>query len=73
MMESLLPTACRDRHFKISIAHVAAALAAELPYQANGASDATPNQLKTWAEVDAYTAKRTGAAILPVCRIFRFQ
>jgi len=50
----------KGQHFKISIAHVAAALAAELPFQANGASDATPNQLKTWADVDAYTAKRIG-------------
>lgn len=50
-------------HFKISIAHVAAALAAELPYQGGDNSKASPNMLKTWADVDAYTAKRTGGAL----------
>ena len=35
----------KGQHFKISIAHVAAALAAELPFQAVGAPDATSNQL----------------------------
>ncbi|MGB2072333.1 MAG: substrate-binding domain-containing protein [Candidatus Puniceispirillaceae bacterium] len=57
--------------FYISIAHIAAALAAELPFQTDGASDATPNKLKTWADVDAYTAKRisgelTGLPNIPV-------
>ena len=50
------------QHFKISIAHIAAALAAELPYQGNNLENLSANKLNTWAEVDAYTAKRTGAA-----------
>jgi len=53
----------KGQHFKISIAHVAAALAAALPFQADGISDATPNQLQTWADVDAYTAKRIGGEL----------
>ena len=55
-----LANSLKGQHFKISIAHIAAALAAELPYQADGITEKTPNKLKTWAEVDAYTAKRTG-------------
>jgi len=47
--------------FNISIAHIAAALAAELPYQGNNLENLSANSLNTWAEVDAYTAKRTGA------------
>ena len=47
--------------FNISIAHIAAALAAELPYQGNNSDNLSTNSLNTWAEVDAYTAKRTGA------------
>ena len=50
------------QHFKISIAHIAAALAAELPYQGSNLTNLSANKLNTWAEVDAYTAKRTGAA-----------
>ena len=48
--------------FNISIAHVAAALAAELPNQGFGGEDAKANGLNTWAEVDAYVAKATGTA-----------
>lgn len=50
------------QHFKISIAHIAAALAAELPHQGNNSANLSANKLNTWAEVDAYTAKRTGVA-----------
>ena len=39
-------------------------MAAELPFQAEGVSDVTPNQLKTWADVDAYTAKRIGGDLV---------
>ena len=50
--------------FNISIAHIAAALAAELPYQGSNLANLSANKLNTWAEVDAYTAKthwcRTG-------------
>mgnify|MGYP006175489339 CR=1 FL=1 len=53
----------KGSHFKISIAHVAAALAAELPYQGIDNANASANKLKTWADVDAYTAKRTGSAL----------
>ena len=51
-------------HFKVSIAHIAAALAAELP-GGGMASDANSaiaeNQLQTWDQVDAYVVARTGA------------
>jgi len=40
----------------LTIAHIAAALAAEL--------DGQPNNLKTWAEVDAFVAKQTNTAEL---------
>ena len=51
--------------FNVSIAHIAAALAAELPgggmaSDANGA--VSENQLQTWDQVDAYVAARTGMA-----------
>ncbi len=42
----------------VSIAHFAAALAAELPANNGGALIANPNQ--TWADVDAYVAEYTG-------------
>src|SRR6056300_973104 len=45
--------------FNISIAHVAAALAAELPNQSFDGESARANDLNTWAEVDAYVAKAT--------------
>jgi phosphate transport system substrate-binding protein len=48
--------------FNISIAHVAAALAAELPNQSFDGESARANDLNTWAEVDAYVAKATGAS-----------
>jgi len=48
-------------HFKVSIAHIAAALAAELPHQSFGGEDAKANGLKSWADVDAFVAARTGA------------
>jgi phosphate transport system substrate-binding protein len=53
----------KGQHFKISVGHVAAALAAELPYQGGASDAASPNKLQTWAEVDAYTANRTGGAL----------
>src|SRR5210317_1622229 len=42
--------------FNISIAHVAAALAAELPNQSFDGEGAKANNLNTWADVDAYVA-----------------
>jgi phosphate transport system substrate-binding protein len=48
--------------FDISIAHVAAALAAELPNQGSGGESAKANGLNTWAEVDAYVAKAMSTA-----------
>ena len=45
--------------FEVSIAHIAAALAAELP--GGGVTDSAglaPNQLMTWDQVDAFVAKR---------------
>ena len=45
--------------FEVSIGHIAAALAAELP--GGGVSDSpdlAPNELKTWDQVDAFVAKR---------------
>ena len=45
--------------FEVSIAHIAAAIAAELP--GGGVSDSTdfaPNQLETWDQVDAFVASR---------------
>ena len=53
----------KGQAFNISIAHVAAALAAELPYQDGQSAEASANQLKTWADVDSYTAKRIGGAL----------
>ena len=50
--------------FDISIAHVAAALAAELPNQGSGGEGAKANGLNTWAEVDAYVAKALGTAAI---------
>ena len=50
--------------FSISIAHVAAALAAELPNQSSANEAAKANGLNTWAEVDAYVAKVTGTAAI---------
>ena len=50
--------------FNISIAHVAAALAAELPNQGFGGESPKANGLNTWAEVDAYVAKATGASAI---------
>lgn len=50
--------------FSISIAHVAAALAAELPNQSFDGEDSKANDLKTWADVDAYVAKATGSSSL---------
>jgi len=50
--------------FNISIAHVAAALAAELPNQSFGGESAKANGLNTWAEVDAYVAKAMGTAAI---------
>ena len=46
----------------VSVAHFAAALAAELPASHGGALVANPNQ--TWADVDAYVAAYKGAATL---------
>jgi len=43
----------------IGIEHIAAALAAELPNQSFGGESAKENELKTWAEVDAYVAQAT--------------
>ncbi len=56
--------------FDISIAHIAAALAAELPgggMAAMADGDVAENALQTWDQVDAYVAARTGmsAAGLP--------
>jgi phosphate transport system substrate-binding protein len=51
-------------NFKISIAHIAAALAAELPHQASAGEAAKANGLKNWADVDAYVAARTGTAAI---------
>ena len=50
--------------FSISIAHVAAALAAELPNQSSSNEAAKANGLNTWAEVDAYVAKATGTTAI---------
>lgn len=50
--------------FNISIAHVAAALAAELPNQGFGGESAKANGLNTWAEVDAYVSKAMGTAAI---------
>lgn len=47
---------------QVSIAHFAAALAAELPAGKGGTLVANPNQ--TWADVDAYVAEHIGAEIL---------
>ena len=44
----------------ITIAHIAAALAAELPYQGSNLSNMTKNKMKTWADVDSYVASRGG-------------
>jgi len=45
--------------FSISIAHIAAALAAELPGGGKtGTADMAANALTTWAEVDAFVASR---------------
>ena len=45
--------------FNISIAHIAAALAAELPGGGNtDAAEMSANKLTTWAEVDAFVATR---------------
>ena len=45
--------------FSVSIAHIAAALAAELPGGGKaGSDDMAPNMLTTWAEVDAFVASR---------------
>ena len=49
--------------FNISIAHIAAALAAELPYQGSNLSNETTNKLNTWDQVDSYVAKRTGGEL----------
>jgi len=53
----------KGQKFNISIAHVAAALAAELPTKADNLDSMAPNPLKSWADVDAYVSKRTGAPI----------
>ena len=58
-----LSNSLKGSHFKISIAHIAAALAAKLPYQMGENAEPSPNMLKTWADVDSYTAKRTGGAL----------
>ena len=58
-----LSNSLKGSHFKISIAHIAAALAANLPYQMGENAEPSPNMLKTWADVDSYTAKRTGGAL----------
>jgi phosphate transport system substrate-binding protein len=50
--------------FSISIAHIAAALAAELPNQASAGEGAKANNLNTWADVDAYVARATGSAVI---------
>ena len=50
--------------FNISIAHVAAALAAELPDQGFDGESAKANGLNTWGEVDAYVAKAMGTAAI---------
>jgi len=44
----------------VTIAHIAAALAAELPYQGSNVSNLAKNKLQTWADVDAYVASRGG-------------
>ena len=49
-----LANSTKSAPLNISIAHFAAALAAELPDGLNGAMIANPN--KTWADVDAYVA-----------------
>jgi len=59
----------KGKHFKISIAHVAAALAAELPDQDGNGAGASANKLMNWADVDAYTAKRTGSALAGLLNI----
>ena len=47
--------------FKVSIAHIAAALAAELPGGGVGnAEEMAKNELKTWDQVDAFVALRGG-------------
>ena len=55
----------KGESFSISIAHIAAALAAELPGGgiANGA-DIQANGMKTWAQVDAFVAGQMGASAL---------
>ena len=50
--------------FNISIAHIAAALAAELPNQGTSGESFKVNGLNTWADVDAYVAKATGSAVI---------
>ena len=61
----------KAERFKVSIAHIAAALAAELP--GGGVSDSPDfagNQLKTWDQVDDFVAKRgvgkTGLPAQPI-------
>jgi phosphate transport system substrate-binding protein len=49
--------------FKISIAHIAAALAATLPQQGSNLANESANELKTWDQVDSYVAKLTGQAL----------
>ena len=49
------------QQFKVSIAHIAAALAAKLPGGGvSGGEDMSENKLKTWDQVDAFVASRGG-------------
>jgi phosphate transport system substrate-binding protein len=62
----------RATQFNLSIAHIAAALAAELPGGGvSGGSDMSVNQLETWDQVDSFVSGRLGVDIagLPNQRI----
>jgi len=51
----------KAQQFKVSIAHIAAALAAKLPGGGvSGGEDMSENKLKTWDQVDAFVASRGG-------------